>query len=70
MCMSSPKMPAVQSTSQQEQIASPTYADAAVTKASAIERNKAAALAGRNIKTSARGLNSNSDKEKQNLLGG
>ena len=53
----------------QEPVTSPTYADAEVTKASAIERKKAASLAGRNIKTSARGLNDDAKTDKKNLLG-
>lgn len=52
-----------------EQVASPTYADAEVTKASAIERKKAATLAGRNVKTSARGLNDDAKTDKKSLLG-
>lgn len=67
MC-STPKMPSVQ-TQQQEEIASPTYADADVTKASSKTREKVRALAGRDIKTSARGLTKESDKEKTKLLG-
>jgi len=68
MCGSSPSMPAVQTT-QQKEVAAPTYADAAVTKATASTRNKAAALAGRNIKTSARGLSDDASTSKKNLLG-
>ena len=69
MCMSSPKMPATTPTVQQEPVAQPTLADAEVTKASAIERKKQAALAGRNTKTSARGLNDDAKTDKKNLLG-
>ncbi len=70
MCMGgSSSMPAVTSSTQQEQIASPTYADASVTKATANTRNKAAALAGRDTKTSARGLSDESEKDKNRLLG-
>ncbi len=69
MCGSSPSMPAVQTTQQQE-VAAPTYADAAVTKATTATRNKTAALAGRNIKTSARGLSDDANTDKKNLLGG
>ena len=54
---------------QSEPVSSPTYADAEVTKASTIERKKQAALAGRNIKTSARGLNDDAKTDKKNLLG-
>ena len=69
MCGSTPSIPAV-SSSTQEQVAAPTYADASVSKATANTRNKTAALAGRNIKTSARGLTDESTKEKRGLLGG
>lgn len=69
MCGSKPSMPAVQTT-QQEQVAAPTYADAQVSKATTNTRNKTAALAGRDIKTSARGLSDEATKEKKNLLGG
>jgi len=54
----------------QEQVAAPTYADASVSKATATTRNKSAALAGRDVRTSARGLSNESDKEKRGLLGG
>ena len=67
MC-STPSMPAVK-TQEQPDIASPTYADAAVTKAGAQAKEKAKALAGRDIKTTARGLKSDSEKEKTKLLG-
>ncbi len=67
MC-STPSMPSVQKP-KQEPIASPTYADAKVTKAGASARDKAKALAGRDIKTSARGLSGESEKEKTKLLG-
>ena len=67
MC-STPKMPAVQ-TPKQEEIASPTYADAKVTKAGSAAKDKARMLAGRDIKTSTRGLMRDSDKEKTKLLG-
>ena len=67
MC-STPKMPAVQKASE-EQIAAPTYADAAVTKAGANTRNKTAALAGRDTKTSPRGLGDTANVKKKELLG-
>lgn len=54
---------------QQEPITQPTMADAEVTKASAIERKKQAALAGRNTKTSARGLNDEATTNKKKVLG-
>jgi len=69
MCMSSPKMPAAPAPVQQEPIAQPTMADAEVTKASATERKKLAGLAGRNIKTSARGLNDEASTNKKTVLG-
>ncbi len=67
MC-STPKMPEVQ-TQKQEEIASPTYADAKVTKASAQVKEKTRLLAGRDIKTSARGLKDDSETQKTKLLG-
>lgn len=69
MCTSKPSMPAVTTLPQQE-VAAPTYADAQVSKATTNTRNKAAALAGRNIKTSARGLADDAKTEKKNILGG
>jgi hypothetical protein len=53
----------------QEPVAAPTYADASVSKASAKTRNKTAALAGRDIKTSARGLGDDANTKKKELLG-
>ena len=67
MC-STPKMPAVQKASE-EQIAAPTYADASVTKAAQNTRAKSESLAGRDIKTSARGLSDNAPTKKKQLLG-
>ena len=69
MC-STPKMPAVaQAAAPQEQVAAPTYADASVSKASTNTRNKTAALAGRDTKTSARGLGDDANTKKKELLG-
>lgn len=68
MC-STPSTPAVTS-SNNEKVAAPTYADAQVTKATSNTRNKVAALAGRDIKTTSRGLSDEAVKEKKNLLGG
>ena len=56
--------------SNQGQVAAPTYADASVTKATATTRNKAAVLAGRDVRTTTRGLQKDSEKEKKGLLGG
>lgn len=50
-------------------IAAPTYADAQVTKAGADQKQKQKNLAGRDIKTTARGLSSNADTQKKELLG-
>ena len=66
MC-STPKMPATQSTP--EPIATPTLADASVSKASAKTRNKAASTSGRNIKTTSRGLLDEATTQKKGLLG-
>lgn len=67
MC-STPKMPAAQATVKEE-VAAPTYADATVSKASTNTRNKTAALAGRDTKTSARGLGDTATVQKKELLG-
>ena len=53
-----------------QQVVAPTYADAKTTKTTANIRNKKAALAGRNIKNSSRGLSDEASTEKKNLLGG
>jgi len=67
MC-SAPKAAAAP-TAQQEPIQQPTMADAEVTKASAIERSKSEGLAGRDVKTSARGLGDEAKSRKKTLLG-
>lgn len=67
MC-STPKMPTPTSTANQE-VAAPTYADAKVSKASTNTRNKTAALAGRDTRTSARGLSDSATTQKKELLG-
>lgn len=69
MCMGGHSSTPVVQTTQQQEVAAPTYADAQVTKASTIERSKKAALAGRNVKTSARGLSDEAKTDKKNLLG-
>lgn len=66
MC-TTPKMPDINT--KQETIATPTLADASVTKASAKTRDKASSLANRNIKTSARGLDDDVQTKKKGLLG-
>lgn len=68
MC-STPKMPTPASTATQQEVAAPTYADASVSKASTNTRNKTAALAGRDTKTSARGLADSATTQKKELLG-
>lgn len=67
MC-STPKMPSV-SNDNTQQVATPTLADATVSKASTNTRNKTASLASRNIKTSARGLTDEATTQKKGLLG-
>lgn len=66
MC-STPKMPVAETKT--ETVATPTLADASVSKASTNSRNKAASTANRNIKTSARGLLDDADTQKKGLLG-
>lgn len=67
MC-STPKAPKVENTPV-ETVATPTLADASVSKASTNTRNKAASLASRNIKTTARGLLDEATTQKKGLLG-
>lgn len=67
MC-STPKMPEVKETETQA-VATPTLADASVSKASTNTRNKTASLASRNIKTTARGLTDEVVTQKKGLLG-
>lgn len=68
MC-STPKMPSVQSSTTTQEVAAPTYADASVSKTSSNTRNKTAALAGRDTRTSARGLSDSATTQKKELLG-
>lgn len=67
MC-SSPKIPEVKQEETQP-VATPTLADASVSKASTNTRNKTASLASRNIKTTARGLTDEVTTQKKGLLG-
>ena len=67
MC-STPKMPTPTATAK-ETVAAPTYADASVSKTSTNTRNKTAALAGRDTKTSPRGLGDTATTQKKELLG-
>ena len=67
MC-SSPKVPTYSApTTQTEPIATPTYADASVQKAGANTRRQGAALARRNIKTTALGLTEDANTKKNKL---
>lgn len=66
MC-STPKIPSVASNT--EVIATPTAADASVTKAKANQRNKTAANNGRDIKTSSKGVTEEATTNKKKLLG-
>lgn len=66
MC-STPKIPSVASNT--EVIATPTAADASVTKAKANQRNKTVANNGRDIKTSSRGVTEEATTNKKKLLG-
>lgn len=68
MC-STPSTPSYTPPAQTETVAAPSYADASVTKSSTATRNKTAALAGRDIKTTARGLGDEATTEKKELLG-
>lgn len=68
MC-STPSIPSAPAANTEKQIAAPTYADATVSKASTNTRNKTAALAGRDTKTSPRGLGDTANVKKKELLG-
>jgi len=68
MC-STPSMPKADNAAEQKTIATPTLADASVTKASTNTRNKTASMASRNIKTTARGLSDDAQTQKKGLLG-
>lgn len=65
MC-STPKTPKYTSTVS-EPIATPTYADATVQKAGANTRRQGAALANRNVKTTALGLTEEANTKKNKL---
>lgn len=66
MC-STPKMPATPAVT--ETVATPTAADASVTKAKTAQRNKTAANSGRDIRTTARGVTEEATTKKKKLLG-
>jgi len=68
MCISSKSTP-VYVPQEQKQVAAPTYADASTTKAVSNTKNKAALLAGRDIKTTSRGLSDEGNTVKKSLLG-
>lgn len=65
MCKSAPVMPQPEPV----EIKHPTQADAQATKTSSVERNRTGALAGRDIETSARGLDDNAKTKRKILLG-
>lgn len=67
MC-STPSMPKVDNTPK-ETVATPTYADASVSKASTNTRTKAASTGNRNINTTSRGLLDDAETNKKGLLG-
>lgn len=67
MC-STPKTPSLPA-EETKTVATPTLADASVTKASTNTRNKTASMASRNIKTTARGLTDDATTQKKGLLG-
>lgn len=69
MCMKSPSMPQQATPAPTPEIAAPTYADAKVSKSTIAARSKAAALAGRDIRTSSRGLSDEAPTEKKKVLG-
>lgn len=68
MC-STPKMPEVNKEEKKEEIAAPTQADAAVTKAAQGTKDKASKLASRDIKTAPRGLEGVAKVQNKKLLG-
>ena len=67
MC-STPSIPKTE-TKKQEEIAAPTQADAAVSKAAQGSKDKSKALAGRDIKTAPRGLAGVAAVQNKKLLG-
>ena len=68
MC-STPKMPSAPVQEKKEEIAAPTQADAAVTKAAQGTKDKTKALAGRDIMTAPRGLAGVAAVQNKKLLG-
>lgn len=67
MC-STPSIPKVD-TKVPEPVATPTAADASVSRASTNTRNKAASLSAKNISTTSRGLLDDAPTKKKGLLG-
>ena len=61
--------PSIPSSTKTETIATPTAADASVTKAGAEKRKQIAQNAGRDIKTSVRGETEKANTQKKKLLG-
>lgn len=67
--MCSPSIPKVEKAKKQPEIATPTIADATVTKASEKTMQRAANVANSDVKTSSRGLGEEANTKKKNLLG-
>ena len=68
MC-GSKKVVVPETTTTVQNVSTPTYADASVTKTSDTQRRKIAGLSSRNIKTSARGVQEDAVTQKRKLLG-
>ena len=67
--MCTPSMPKTTTPKKQPEIATPTIADASVTKASNKTMSKASNLADKDIKTTSRGLGDEARTKKKSLLG-
>lgn len=68
MC-GSKKVVVPETTTTVQNVSTPTYADASVTKTSDTQRRKIAGLSSRNIKTSTRGVQEDAVTQKRKLLG-
>lgn len=69
MCGSKKVVVPETTTSTIQNVSTPTYADASVTKTSDTQRRKIAGLSSRNIKTSSRGVQEDASTQKRKLLG-
>lgn len=67
--MCSPSTPSAAAAPVQEPIATPTYADASVEKAGSNTRQQKAALANRNVRSTALGVTEDATTKKKTLLG-